>query len=59
MLVSLQVQSAALGSSLTVGVTDVGSTGTNVSLNCKLGIVDLDLVSYGTDNHIDLRQLCE
>jgi len=41
------------GSSLTVGLTDVGSTGTNVSLTANL-ITDLDLVSYGTDNNIDL-----
>jgi hypothetical protein len=41
------------GSSLTVGLTDVGSTGTNVSLTANL-ITDLDIISYGTDNHIDL-----
>ncbi len=41
------------GSSLTVGLTDVGSTGTNVSLTANL-ITEMDLVSYGTDNHIDL-----
>jgi len=41
------------GSSLTVGVTDVGSTGTNVSLTANL-ITELDIVSYGTSNHITL-----
>jgi len=41
------------GSSLTVGVTDVGSTGTNVSLTANL-ITDLDIVSYGSSNHITL-----
>ena len=44
------------GSSLTVGLTNVGSTGTNVSLTANL-VTDLDLVSYGTDNHIDLAVL--
>ena len=41
------------GSSLTVGLTDVGSTGTNVSLTANL-ITDLDIVSYGSSNHITL-----
>ena len=41
------------GSSLTVGLTDVGSTGTNVSLTANL-ITELDIISYGTDNNIDL-----
>jgi len=41
------------GSALTVGLTDVGSTGTNVSLTANL-ITDLDIISYGTDNNIDL-----
>jgi len=41
------------GSSLTVGLTDVGSTGTNVSLTANL-ITELDIVSYGTSNYIDL-----
>ena len=41
------------GSALTMGLTDVGSTGTNVSLTANL-ITDLDIVSYGTSNHITL-----
>ena len=41
------------GSALTVGLTDVGSTGTNVSLTANL-ITDLDIISYGSDNHVDL-----
>lgn len=41
------------GSALTVGLTDVGSTGTNVSLTANL-VTDLDIVSNGSDNHITL-----
>ena len=41
------------GSSLTVGLTDVGSTGTNVSLTANL-VTDLDIISYGTNNNVDL-----
>ena len=41
------------GSSLTVGVSDLGSNGNNISITADL-ITDLDVVSYGRGNYIDL-----
>ena len=41
------------GSSLVVGVSDMGSNGNNVSLTADL-ITELDLISYGRGNYIDL-----
>jgi len=41
------------GSSLTVGASDLGSNGNNISLTADL-ITDLEVVSYGRGNYIDL-----
>jgi len=43
---------SATGSSMTIGVTDTGASGT-VSVLAN-GIVDLNVVSYGTSNNINL-----
>ena len=41
------------GSSLTIGTSDKGSDGTNVSITAN-GITGFDMVSYGRGNYIDL-----